>query len=167
MSGSSDWETGQRKRQSPPPGRLAPLPIAPDPHQYSLSDLERETGIPGRTVRYYIAQGLLPPAKGRGPSATYDLSHLMRLRMIQILKDQHFPLLEIRERLATLSDEDIAGLLDVQLDPPEDVWRRISLHPDIELLARQPSRRDPELEEAIDLIVGLARPVIERMESES
>lgn len=142
-----------------------PLPVAPAPHRYSLGDLERETKVNGRTIRYYISEGLLPPAHGRGPGATYDLGHLLRLQMIQILKSQHFPLQDIKDRLGDLSDQEIAALMNVQTEPSEDVWRRIELHPDIELHVRQRRGKDKEMDRAVDLIIGLARPVIERMES--
>ncbi|CAN5496838.1 hypothetical protein BH23CHL4_BH23CHL4_11570 [soil metagenome] len=149
----------------PPPGKLVPLPVAPQPNRYLLSDLERETDVNGRTIRYYISEGLLPPAHGRGPGATYDLGHLLRLRMIQILKSQHFPLQDIKDRLGDLSDQEIAALMNVQTEPAEDIWRRIDLHPDIELHIRQRKGKDKEMDRAVDLIIGLARPVIDRMES--
>jgi len=164
MSPNNNSPGNGNRKQHPPPGQLAPLPVAPDPHQYGLSDLERETDISGRTIRYYISKGLLPPAKGRGPGATYNLGHLLRLRMIGILKDQHFPLGDIKARLADLSDDDIAALLNVQTQPPQDAWRRIELHPDIELHVRQRSGKDRSVEKAADLIIGLSRPVIERMD---
>ena len=80
---------------------------------------------------------LLPPAHGRGPSATYDLGHLLRLRMIQLLKDaERLPLEDIKTRLADLTDRDIAAMLEVQTRPVEDRWRRLQLHPDVELHIR-------------------------------
>jgi DNA-binding transcriptional MerR regulator len=137
----------------------------PEAHQYGISDLERETGFNARTIRYYIAKGLLPPAHGRGPSATYTLGHLLRLRLIQLLKAEFVPLEEIKDRLDLLSDREIAAMLNIRTRPPEDHWRRIELHPDIELHVRYSGGKepDPALEEAVDLIVGLSRPVIERL----
>lgn len=141
------------------------MPAVPDAHRYTIGDLEAETGFNQRTIRYYITQGLLAPAHGRGPSATYDLGHLLRLRMIALLKAAYRPLDEIRARLAELSDREIAALLEVETAPPEDRWRRVQLHPDIELHVRERATgRDGALEEAVDLIVGLTRPVIDRLE---
>jgi len=165
LSDDRHWETEEPRRGvPPPPGRPTPLPSAPPAPRYSLSDLERETKINGRTIRYYISEGLLPPAYGRGPSATYDLGHLLRLRHIAALKDQRLGLQEIKDRLAGLTDDDIAALLNVQTEPTEEFWRRIELHPDIELHVRQRGRSDPAMDDAVDLIVGLTRPVIERLE---
>lgn len=140
------------------------MPATPPSPRYSLPDLERETKTSGRTIRYYISQGLLPPAFGRGPTATYDLGHLLRLRLIASLKDERLGLQEIRERLNGLTDDDIAALLNVQTEPTEEFWRRIELHPDIELHVRRRSQHDPAMDDAVDLIVGLSRPVIERLD---
>jgi DNA-binding transcriptional MerR regulator len=150
---------------APPRGRAAPPPVIHDPYRYAMSDLEEQTGFNARTIRYYISHGLLPPAHGRGPSATYDLGHLLRLRMIQLLKATHQPLEEIKARLAGLSDQEIAAMLEVETAPPEDRWRRVQLHPDVELHVRDQGKgRDRALEEAVELIIGLARPVIDRLE---
>ena len=35
--------------------------------RYSMADLERLTGFSSRTIRYYIQEGLIRAAHGRGP----------------------------------------------------------------------------------------------------
>jgi DNA-binding transcriptional MerR regulator len=157
---------GSGRGGAPPRGRPAPLPVAPDPYRYGMSDLEEQTGLNARTIRYYISQGLLPPAHGRGPGATYDLGHLLRLRAILLLKANYLPLEEIKSRLNSLTDDDIAAMLEIETAPPEDRWRRVQLHPDVELHVRERGGkgRDRALDEAVDLIIGLARPVIDRLE---
>ena len=144
------------------------MPQAPEPERfrYSMADLERETGFNARTIRYYITEGLLPPAHGRGPSATYDLGHLLRLQAIQSLKSTYLPLDEIKTRLGGLSDGDIAAMLQIETAPPEDRWRRLQLHPDIELHVREEGgkARDLALDRAVDRIVRLAHTVIDELE---
>lgn len=143
---------------------LRALPRAPERTRYALAELEQRTGVNGRTIRYYITQGLLPPAHGRGPSATYDAGHLHRLLLIQLLKAEHLPLREIKERLSVLTDADVAALVEVQEQPPEGIWRRVILHPDIELHVRYRQPTDAAFERTVDLIIGMAGPLIERME---
>jgi DNA-binding transcriptional MerR regulator len=82
---------------------------------YTLADLARVTGVTPRTVRYYIAQGLLPGANETGPGASYDERHLARLRLIRELQREHLPLAEIRSRLAGLADADVSELLSAQV----------------------------------------------------
>src|SRR5262245_51910890 len=76
------------------------------PTQYSLADLCDLADVTPRTVRYYIAQGLLRPPTGAGPATRYDDGHLNRLRLIRRLQREHLPLAEIRNRLAAVSDEE-------------------------------------------------------------
>jgi DNA-binding transcriptional MerR regulator len=77
----------------------------------SIEDLAREAGVPVRTVRYYISQGLLPGPAARGRAAAYDDEHLARLRLIRRLVEQHVPLAEQRDRLARLSGTEVERLL--------------------------------------------------------
>jgi DNA-binding transcriptional MerR regulator len=149
----------------PPKASATKMPVAPEPLRYTMADLERETGVSGRTVRYYITEGLLPPSYGRGPTATYDLGHLLRLRMIVKHREEGLGIKDIRERLGALTDDELASALKIRTRPPEDRWRRIQLHPSLELMVREPGGEpDLALEEAVELLVSLARPVIERLE---
>lgn len=81
------------------------------PERMTIDDLARAAGVPVRTVRYYISEGLLPGPGARGRAAAYDEHHLAQLRLIRRLADQHVPLAEQRERLAGLSAADIEALL--------------------------------------------------------
>ncbi len=142
---AAEGGTGGWRRGAPPPRGSAARPISlPEPYRYTLADLEREAGTGGRTVRYYISRELLPPAHGRGPAATYDLGHLVRLRAIALLKTKHLPLDQIKQRLAALSDDEIAAMLRVETAPPEDTWKRIQLHPDLELFVRERRGKDKD-----------------------
>ena len=65
---------------------------------------------------------------------------------------------------ARLTDDEIAAELRIETEPPEDRWRRIVLHPDIELHVRERGgERDRKVDEAVDWIVGLARSVVDRL----
>ena len=92
----------------------------PTENEYSLQDLADLAGVSPRTVRYYVAQGLLPSPGQTGPGARYTDGHLARLRLIRRLQREHLPLAEIRNRLAQLDDETIAGLLEADAPAPPD-----------------------------------------------
>jgi DNA-binding transcriptional MerR regulator len=85
------------------------------PH-YTLSELTDEAGVSVRTVRYYIAEGLLPPPITAGPRSSYTQAHLDRLRLIDRMKAAYLPLKEIRRRLTALDDHEIHRL--AQSDTP-------------------------------------------------
>ncbi len=77
---------------------------------HSISELSALAGLPVRTIRYYLAQGLIPSAGREGPATRYPDSTLARLRLIARLRDAHLPLAEIRRRLAELPDSDVVEL---------------------------------------------------------
>ncbi|HEY8445772.1 MAG TPA: MerR family transcriptional regulator [Thermomicrobiales bacterium] len=79
--------------------------------RYSLGELTEAAGVSVRTVRYYIAEGLLPPAVTAGARSFYTQAHLDRLRLIGLLKEAYLPLKEIRRRLAGLDDAEVRRLL--------------------------------------------------------
>ncbi len=139
------------------------------PIRYSLPDLTHESGIPGRTIRYYISLGLLQPAYGRGKLATYDSDHLLRLNLIQRLKDERLPLNDIREQLSHLTSDDVERVLQVQLQPIVDSWKRFSLHNDLEIAVRERSwqERSSAEAQAFDDIVEYARSVLQNLEQNS
>jgi DNA-binding transcriptional MerR regulator len=87
------------------------------PDTYTIVDLARLTGVNVRTIRYYLAQGLLPASGESGPGAHYGEGHLDRLRLTKRLQQQHLPLSEIRGRLAELTDDQVAGLANVPAEP--------------------------------------------------
>ena len=135
------------------------------PHRYTIGDLERETGISPRNIRYYITQGLLPPANGRGVGATYTADHLLRLKYINKLKQDNLPLSEMRKQMEGLSQEKLADVLRVETAPPQDRWRRIHLHDDIEIHVRERAGRDRDydLERAVEEIAGHAEIVLSKL----
>ncbi len=81
---------------------------------YTIADLARLAGVTPRTVRYYVAQGLLPSPEAAGPGTRYGEDHLARLRLIRRLQRDHLPLAEIRVRLERLGDDEIRALIDAE-----------------------------------------------------
>lgn len=162
------WQDGRSdggRREARLPPSSVPRFEAPRPIRYTIADLERETSVSPRTIRFYITEGLLPPAYGRGPSATYDVGHLLRLRYIQLLKDERLSLVDIKERLNRLTDDDIATAMQVRTRPDEDRWRRVHLSDGLEMHIREgrEAERDLELARAIEQITEYAYSVLDDM----
>jgi DNA-binding transcriptional MerR regulator len=107
---------------------------------YSIGDLARLADVTPRTVRYYVAQGLLPSPGTQGPASRYDDGHLARLRLIRRLQRRHLPLAEIRRQLAGLSDTEVRSALDE---------------------ADRPDPRPAASGSALDYVRGLLRPTTE------
>lgn len=77
---------------------------------YSLKELEKLSGVAGRTIRYYIEKELLPPPVGSRNTSVYTGEHLLRLVFIQLLKSDFLPLLEIKALLAAKSHEELEDI---------------------------------------------------------
>lgn len=78
--------------------------------RYSVTELADLAGVTPRTVRYYLAQGLLPAVGPSGPGSKYGTGHLARLRLIRRLQAEHLPLAEIRRQLDALAEDEIRAL---------------------------------------------------------
>jgi DNA-binding transcriptional MerR regulator len=88
---------------------------------YTIAELADLAGVTPRTIRYYLAQGLLPSPGQTGPGTRYSEMHLARLRLIRNLQTEHLPLAEIRRRLADLDDDQIVALAEQdEPAPPAD-----------------------------------------------
>jgi DNA-binding transcriptional MerR regulator len=85
---------------------------------YSLTELAKLADVTPRTIRYYIAQGLLPSPGQLGPSTQYSDEHLDLLRLIKRLQAAHLPLAEIRSKLRSVSPDQLAAISDALPTPP-------------------------------------------------
>ncbi len=84
---------------------------------YTLGDLASLADVTPRTIRYYVAQGLLPSPEAAGPATRYGEGHLVRLRLIKRLQRDHLPLSEIRARLDRMGEDEIELLLNEASGP--------------------------------------------------
>jgi DNA-binding transcriptional MerR regulator len=99
--------------------------------KYGIRELVQASGVPRRTVRYYVQRGLLPPPEGAGRGHYYLPEHLERLRTIKDLQGRGLCLEEIRARL------DDGGTEAVRTGVPEpeiELATRIRLGEGVELL---------------------------------
>ncbi len=83
---------------------------------YSIQEMAAEVGgdLTPRTIRYYIAEGLLPKPDERGQ---YTQTHLQRLLLIRRYREAFVPLDRIRAQLITLSEDEVAEALQ-ESSPP-------------------------------------------------
>jgi DNA-binding transcriptional MerR regulator len=91
-----------------------------------IGELAQIAGVTPRTIRYYVAEGLLPPPSGAGPQRSYSVEHVLRLQAIQRLKESYLPLREIRRRLEGLSRNELAALAAGPAEPPSSPTARPS-----------------------------------------
>jgi DNA-binding transcriptional MerR regulator len=92
----------------------------PDTPRYTLTELAGLAGVTTRTVRYYVAQGLLPAVGTAGPGAKYGDAQLARLRLIRRLQRDHLPLAAIRQQVERLDDATVLSLAEPPMPAPAD-----------------------------------------------
>jgi DNA-binding transcriptional MerR regulator len=74
--------------------------------RFTASELADRADVSERTVRYYVAEGLLPAPAGRGRGAHFGAGHLARLKLIRTLQQAGNELETIREYLQELGPDD-------------------------------------------------------------
>lgn len=132
-----------------------------------IRELAQAAGVSVRTIRYYIAEGLLPAPTSGGRYARYTEDTLLRLRLIQKLKEAFLPLSEIRRRVSGLSVNEIAAAL-LEIEKAEAAPFPLEIAPGMEenpdegrfdlLGARSPSISAPPITDNKDIINYEAPP---------
>jgi DNA-binding transcriptional MerR regulator len=73
-----------------------------------ISELERITGIPQSTIRYYVKEGLLPrPTKVNKSMAYYDESCIERIALIRELQEKRYYPLSVIKNIISRMDNGI------------------------------------------------------------
>jgi hypothetical protein len=114
-----------------------------------------------RTIRFYVARGLLAPPEGRGTAATYSYRHLLQVLAIKLRQMEGATLKtitrELGEATGDVLERRVAAVLGDRLPAPDDLpvaaagrafhhrpaspdarlpegcWRRIEVAPGVEL----------------------------------
>ena len=107
--------------------------------RYGILELVQASGVPRRTIRYYVQRGLLAPPEGAGRGHFYRLSHLERLLRIRELQDKGFGL----EEILTVFEDPGDALAEASPAPEVELITRIGVSAGIDLIvshgARPPS----------------------------
>jgi len=107
--------------------------------EYTIAELAEAAGLSARTVRYYMAEGLLPSPIGSGKKAHYDDSHLTALEQIKDLKKLGYSLDQIRQMT---SDARETTTVSGAQWYPDEMWEAYRIHPDVMVSLRVPMSHD-------------------------
>lgn len=83
----------------------------PDEPEYTIDELAAITRVPGRTIRFYQARGVLMPPVIRGRVAYYGAAHRERLERIAQLQDRGLRIAAIRDLMGSI-DRGNVGLAE-------------------------------------------------------
>lgn len=119
--------------------------------RYSIDELATLAGVTPRTVRYYIAEGLLDRPEGEKRGAHYLRRHLEQLLLIRRWTDAGLSLERVRELIAGAPE-----------DPPRqrampgsvEVWSRMTLADGLEVHV-EPGRAGLSPEQVRALVRGI------------
>ena len=121
------------------------------PSHFSIHDLATLASVPTRTVRFYIAEGLIDRPHGAKRGAWYEDRHLQQLLLIRRWTDAGLSLDRVRELQAGSPEE----------APPQpvkpgmvEVWSRITLADAVEIQV-EPGRAGMTPEQVRAFIQGV------------
>jgi DNA-binding transcriptional MerR regulator len=96
--------------------------------QWTLRELAAETGVPERTIRFYISRELLPPPLKGGRGAAYGPAHKTLLETIKKRQRKGMMLAEIGHAMALEGSWQVEG--DVSGARGEEAGRMLWFEPD-------------------------------------
>jgi DNA-binding transcriptional MerR regulator len=96
--------------------------------ELTLADLAESSGLPARTIRFYIARGLLDGPVKSGRAATYTSEHLARLEKIKELQATGRMLSEIGRTLL--------GAAPGKSAAPPTAWWQHAIADDVVIMTR-------------------------------
>jgi DNA-binding transcriptional MerR regulator len=101
-----------------------------------LDQLCAQSGLPRRTVRYYVQIGLVDRPIGTTRGAHYTQKHLDQLIAIRKWREAGFSLERIGDLLREANAARFAPVVHDRGQEPTDTWRRIRLADGVELHVR-------------------------------
>lgn len=68
-----------------------------------------------RTIRYYLAEGLIPPAEEKqGTASVFGYKHLLQLLVVKKLQAEHLPIRKIRDLVDGRTERELERLLGTE-----------------------------------------------------
>ena len=133
------------------PTRSTPPDEAAAAERFSIDELSTLAGITPRTVRYYIAEGLVDRPQGEKRGAHYLRRHLEQLLLIRRWTDAGLSLDRVRELIAGAPEDPTPR----RAAPGSiEVWSRVTVADGLEIHV-EPGRAELTPDQARSLIRGI------------
>jgi DNA-binding transcriptional MerR regulator len=111
-----------------------------------------------RTLRYYLAEGLISPAtEKQGTASVFAYTHLLQLLVVKKLQSEHLPIRKIKELVHGRSERELERLLGLDQKP----GAKNEAHSYLEnLLTRSssPSSPSPKSQKPVSPAAGVPSP---------
>lgn len=97
--------------------------------RWTLTELAERSGVPGRTLRYYISRGLMDGPAQAGRSAYYNRKHLTRIEQIRKLQQEGLMLAQIASKV-TATEQRVRHL-------EFETWMQYDIHPEVRVMVKE------------------------------
>ena len=121
-----------------------------EPRKYKIGEIARLAGVSRRTIDYYTNLGLLKPARSESNYRYYSEDTLVRLKLIEGMKEKRLTLEEIGERLNLLEGGPADGVEERRSGSVNIDFLREQIRQFENQLARlQPAAAGPEANQSV------------------
>ncbi len=88
-----------------------------------MTALVARTGVTARSIRHWIAVGLVPHPTGRNAGARYGETHVLHVNAVRALREsERLTMGELKRRMRRASEKDLRALLpEAKTTAPKDV----------------------------------------------
>jgi MerR family transcriptional regulator, copper efflux regulator len=94
---------------------------------YRIGELAKESNLSKRTVDYYTKLGLIECSRSENGYRNYDETTIEKLKIIEQCQQVHMPLVEIKERLTMMVDENVdIQVFEKQVDRVKNEMEHLS-----------------------------------------
>jgi DNA-binding transcriptional MerR regulator len=97
--------------------------------------LEQETGLDARTIRFLISQQIVPEPNGTGRGASYEEAHVVAIRKYLALKSEGYKLDAIRKRIHseidTTTSFTVTDGLEIRFDAANPRYENLLNNPNV------------------------------------
>lgn len=97
--------------------------------------LEQETGLDARTIRFLISEQIVPEPIGTGRGASYDDAHVLAIKKYLALKNEGFRLDAIRKKILCDGDSAVSFTivegLEIKFDVKNPRFENFLNNPDV------------------------------------
>jgi DNA-binding transcriptional MerR regulator len=123
---------------------------------YSLAELSKRSGVTLYRIRHYVNGGIVPPARRAGSASVFGEDHVERLAVIERLRARRMGVPEIRQRVRTLSAQQLRVLAGLEAEPVE-----APPPPPPPVVVTKPAKGARELRDAVDALLCVAAEALD------
>jgi DNA-binding transcriptional MerR regulator len=140
--------------------------------EYTIQELSELSGLSRRTIHFYVQQEIIPPPQGAGLGAYYTDNHLLRLKLVPVLRQQGLRLDDIRQKFHGVSEGELGEIYEnsnqrVDESPPEQPARQNYIHYQLPagIILMAPATLSPLERQKLSIVLQAAQNILGNQQS--